>query len=59
MKIDFQNLNISPMPNPKPLSVLRVQASVMKPEGAPAGGMDSGTAYIRNAKVDPAELVRR
>ena len=33
MKIDFQNLNIAPMPNPKPLSVERVTVRIAQGEG--------------------------
>ena len=51
MKIDFANLNIQPMPNPKPLTTERVN---VEENGAP-----SGYGYVRNAKVHPAAITER
>jgi hypothetical protein len=56
MKYDFQNLNIEPMPNPKPLRVQRVYVEVASVEGQT---VSSGQGRIINAKVHPAEAVRR
>ena len=50
MKIDFQNLNISPTPNPKPINVERVAVRIDKSETA---GITSTYGFIRNASVHP------
>ena len=42
-KINFQNLNIEPMPNPKPMTVERVKLDTNPPE----------YGFIRNSRVDP------
>lgn len=49
--------NIQPMPNPKPLSVIRCSAEVHAEDGKAVGG--STLALITNVKVLPAELLRR
>ncbi len=60
MKIDFANLNLAPMPNPKLLNVQRVSVDMVKSEtAAPAGGTSSSSGFIRNAKVHPATLTGR
>ena len=56
MKYDFQNLNIEPLPNPKPLHVQRVSVSVVSAEGKTSS---SGDGRIINACVHPASLIYR
>jgi hypothetical protein len=52
MKIDFQNLNIQPMPNPKMLSV-----STLGQDGKNGNTSDYG--FIRNASVHPSAIAER
>ena len=56
MKYDFQNLNIEPQPNPKPLKVQRVSVSVESAEGKVTS---AGEGRIVNANVHPASLIWR
>lgn len=49
--------NIQPYPNPKPLSVIRVQTETKNQEGN-FGGIYT-PALIVNAKVFPYELLKR
>ena len=56
MKYDFQNLNIQPMPNPKPLRVQRVNVEVESVEGKI---VSSGQGRITNANVHPVDAIRR
>jgi hypothetical protein len=53
MKLDFQNLNIQPMPNPKPLSVERV---IVKADHTNQGGAGAEYGFIRNASVHPSAI---
>ncbi len=53
MKIDFQNLNIQPYPNPKPLAVERVSVRISQGEGHTEQHSQMETGYIRNAKLHP------
>jgi len=57
MKIDFQNLNIQPMPNPKMLSVERVSVSTLGQDGKNGNTSDYG--FIRNASVHPSAIAER
>ncbi len=57
MKYDFTNLNIEPMPNPKPLKVQRVSVSMDHTEKAAPGGSNVG--FITNTNLHPAALIRR
>ena len=55
MKPDFNNLNIEPMPNPKPLSVERVSVRMEHTDDngkTTYGPVESG--YVRNANLHPA-----
>jgi hypothetical protein len=54
MKIDFNNLNIQPWPNPKPLSTERVRVAMEKSETAAPAGTTSPYGYVRNANLHPA-----
>jgi hypothetical protein len=54
MKIDFTNLNVEPMPNPKPLTVERVSVSMDKSEAAAPAGKTSPYGYIRNVSIHPS-----
>lgn len=56
MKINFQNLNIEPQPNPKPLKVQRVSCEVASVEGKI---VSHGEGRITNAKVHPADTIWR
>ncbi len=56
MKIDFHNLNLEPMPNPKPLRVQRVNVEVESVEGKI---VSSGQGRITNANVHPLDTVWR
>lgn len=57
MKLDFQNLNLAPTPNPKPLKVVRISVTMEKSEtAAPAKG-ESLIGYIRNACIHPATII--
>jgi hypothetical protein len=56
MKYDFQNLNLEPMPNPKPLRVQRVNVEVESVEGKI---VSSGQGRITNANVHPVDAIRR
>ena len=49
-KINFQNLNIEPMPNPKPMTVERV---CVKPDHTDNSGAPAEYGFIRNSRVDP------
>jgi hypothetical protein len=55
MKINFQNLNIEPQPNPKPITVERV-TSYQIVDGS---RIATGVVFIRNSNLDPAALARR
>jgi hypothetical protein len=55
MKLNFQNLNIEPQPNPKPLRVQRVAVSIVSAEGKTASSSDG---FITNACVHPDAFVR-
>ena len=57
MKIDFNNLNIQPMPNPKPLSVERVNVSTPGQDGKNNGATETG--FIRNSSVHPSAIIGR
>ncbi len=60
MKIDWNNLNIQPMPNPKPLKVQRVDVRISHvDENGNALRHTDSTGFIRNANVHPAALTRR
>ncbi len=59
MKIDFSNLNIEPMPNPKTLKVLRVSVRMGKSETAAPSAGSSPYGFVRNANVHPAAIIRR
>ncbi len=59
MKIDFSNLNIEPMPNPKPLKVLRVSVEMGKSETAAPSVGSSPYGFVRNANVHPAAITKR
>ena len=54
MKHDFTNLNIEPMPNPKPLKVMRVQVGHISSEGKEG---QHGTGLITNANLHPHAIV--
>ncbi len=56
MKYNFQDLNLAPMPNPKPIKVLRVRVEMEHTEKAAPGGSSYG--FITNANVHPAALIR-
>ena len=53
MKIDFANLNLAPMPNPKPLRVERVTVAV----GAEGKQGQPEVGYIRNANLHPEAVI--
>jgi hypothetical protein len=59
MKLNFQNLNVEPMPNPKPLSVLRVSVRIAKGEGNTDQHSQVEHGFIRNAAIDPIALTGR
>ena len=59
MKIDFQNLNIAPMPNPKALSVERVAVRIAQGEGRTEQHSQVESGFIRNAKLHPDALLGR
>lgn len=48
--------NIQPMPNPKPITVLRCQTEQRGQDGKFNGQFD--TVLVRNAKIHPTELLR-
>ena len=52
MKIDFQKLNLAPMPNPKPLKVERVEL-------VDGEGNSVGYGVVRNANLSPEALIGR
>ena len=56
MKYNFQDLNIEPMPNPKPIKVQRVSISVQSAEGKTSS---SGDGFIVNTCIHPASLIYR
>jgi hypothetical protein len=53
MKIDFQNLNIQPMTNPKPLTVERV---ILKEDHTDKSGAGEEYGFIRNASLHPSAI---
>jgi hypothetical protein len=59
MKIDFANLNIAPTPNPKPLTVERVNVRIVKGEGNTEEHSQTEHGYIRNTCVHPEALLER
>ncbi len=59
MKIDFQNLNIAPSPNPKPLTVERVNVRIAKGEGNTENHSQVETGFIRNTFLSPDALLER
>ena len=56
MKIDFQNLNIAPSPNPKHLTVERVTVRI---QSGSTESFSQGEGFIRNAKLHPDALLGR
>ena len=55
MKIDFSDINIEPMPNPKRLTVQRVNVAIVtEDDKGNVRSSDSSVGYIRNASVHPA-----
>jgi hypothetical protein len=54
MKYDFQNLNIEPQPNPKPLKVQRVAVTFSTEEGKT---YHAGDGFVINANVHPDALI--
>lgn len=54
VKYDFQNLNLAPMPNPKPLAVERVTVRIVTEEGKEGA---SGPAFIRNSSLHPQAVI--
>ena len=59
MKLNFSNLNIAPMPNPKPLSVERVTVRISMGEGNTGQHSQTETGFIRNASLHPEALLGR
>jgi hypothetical protein len=59
MKINFQDLNIAPMPNPKPISVERVTVRIAKGEGHTEQHSQTESGLIRNASLHPDALLGR
>jgi hypothetical protein len=55
MKVNFADLNIEPMPNPKPLKVQRVMVEMDHPEKTATVGNPYG--FINNACVHPVAAV--
>jgi len=56
MKIDFQNLNIAPMPNPKPLAVERVTVRI---QSGNSESFSQGEGFIRNSSLHPDAILGR
>lgn len=54
MKIDFSNLNIQLMPNPKPLSVERVSVTLPGQDGKHGPATEG---FIRNSSVHPSAII--
>lgn len=54
MKLDFQNLNIEPYPNPKPLCVERITILRITEDGRPT---THEQGIVRNVKLDPYAII--
>ncbi len=54
MKYDFSNLNIAPMPNPKPLCVERIFVVLETQDGKTSGQMQG---IVRNSSLHPYAVV--
>jgi hypothetical protein len=59
MKIDFQNLNIAPSPNPKHLTVERVPVRIAQGEGHTEQHSQTETGFIRNSSLHPDAILGR
>jgi hypothetical protein len=57
MKLNFQDLNIEPMPNPKPIHVQRVSVTTLGQDGKNTGAGEYG--FIRNSNLHPDALTGR
>jgi hypothetical protein len=53
----FDNSNIQPTVNPKPLNVERIENRPTDKEGNPTG--DTEILLVKNSKVNPYELLKR
>jgi hypothetical protein len=57
MKLNFQDLNLEPMPNPKPLHVERVRVTTPGQDGKNSNTSEYG--FIHNVNLHPSAIAER